>query len=1122
MFSSSRDSPRRKASNRGFKQLGSKSKLGLAVDTSFSRHQGQAPQQVFPYESRTQELSFVSLTDVPAQSRAKKGGLKLQLENRLLTRPSAQRSTSDKTPAARVHNPGALRPGVPRSQTSSTGLNDLSSAERHPLPVQPVHKRIKGLRPSPLDLANDVSPSDRAITIGLAVPSASISTHTPSPHSPGRDQHPLRRAEEAQTPTILITPARDDFGLSLSPEDMRHTRGYRPVSSVYSNCAPQQDSQRYTPPVPSLPLFANPGAPRQSAATVFEEDSEFQLEERHSRCLTAHSQLPTPRRSRGWWNLVTSPFSASSKSSAFFWCSPSLLDAGHDRARMLDDASDMGTTDYHAGVIFSNRTPDDDELRTALPLNTGSERPSMPVRSDTAPGALDANAAQVNIYRVYSQGMAAAYYDTSRHYPSMLPDGKVGLHNLHNENGLEGWSPSQSVAHAEIDEYASTDEAGTAADVVDRTLDDEVQKNASESEDSVMQNEEDERDRGPFADSHQLVDEESQCENERALFSTPSEEELKGATPPRPVLNDRSNTQATLMSAFSPLSATPVIEEAHIARVVGPSSENGELREVQVTPARSLSPPSEPSSAAADLRRPTTGARPVVEGVMLEKAPCRPILHSRNDSSGSFGLGISDAGGEKELFPPPKLMRERARLGTDRFGQLTIRSAAAEGPSVPWYRRFFWGLISIAAIFLLLGVVLLVVLVAGRTQTDMAVQAKWLNLTGFPAMPTGVATVIQPKLVKAVSGCVSPQSLWSCDMPADQQAIEQSTTSELPNFRLEIRFRNGTVAKNETQLARRALGSAASAGAFVRRDGWTSSVHMADPAAPSGDDQMFLGEYTDDISVPYDGEQTPFYISLLNSSALITKSSKLDKRQSDPYPYPTTTGSNTSTTSSDATTDPAISIPRPALQSHGRPADAEAYPFAEAHPLRLYNRGQDNEHYGFYVYFDRSLYVSNVSTASSSSNSPENGTTGSVPLDNASAVCTWSQTRFHIQIWTRKQVVASLSDPVPLNGLPAANSTANDMEAPGSFPYPVTVTLDRHGGHAKKKGVYCYGLDIQHHVVESVKIWVGENRAFDGDLVNAAAVPSSNGTSLTRTHKEMYGGIDGGSGGCACQWQNWT
>ncbi|KAK5130456.1 hypothetical protein LTR08_002020 [Meristemomyces frigidus] len=789
---------------------------------------------------------------------------------------------------------------------------------------------------------------------------------------------------------------------------------------------------------------------------------------------------------------------------------------------MLEHASAMGEADPHAGVIFTNRAFDDDELRTALPADTGSDRPSLPKRSDTAPGILDTNAAAVNIYRTPSQGLAAAYYDSNRHFPSIISNNGGPSDDA---RGLEGWSPAQSAAHLGNHHSLFHDSDDVAA-LADHAMNDRP-KATQPTPDSLAVNRLRECNKSPSADERLAAGNDVQPETECNIFSTPSEDELKGATPPRPTLYDRSNTQATMLSAFSILTATPTIEEAHMAKVVGPTSEHGELREVELTSARSFSPPSTmPPAANSDtgsaahqhVRRQIYAEPRTMEMLCSEKEPYRPSLHSRNDSSGSFGLGISAAGSEKEIFPPPRPLREQTRLGTDRFGQLTIRSVGYQTTQIPWYRRFFWLLVSTAMFSLVLVLVLLVVLVPGQVHTDIGVEAEWLNLTGFPAIPTGVATVVKPSAVRQVSGCVSPKALWSCDTAAGQQDAQ----SDQPNFRFEIRFRNGTMPKNETQLAKRS-GPTASASALVRRDSWRSSLFIASPAAPSHDDQVFLGRYTDNVTAPYDGEETPFYISLLDPTMLEGSSSKLRIRQSDPYPYPTTSGSNSSTVNSNnASTNSADDIPRPALRSNGEPTEAELYPYAEAQSLRLFNRGEETEHYGFYTYFDRSLYVSNISTLFGNVNSNAQGVTGDVSLTNASAVCTWSQTRLLVQIWTRKQSVGSLSSLIPLSGLPAVNSTADHMTTPGSFPYSVTVTLDRHGGNARKKGVYCYGLDEQHRVLRSTKMWVDEVRDFGGELVNGAIAPSGNSTNLSKRHGEEDGGIDGGSGGCVCQWQNWS
>ncbi|KXL47376.1 hypothetical protein M433DRAFT_59272 [Acidomyces richmondensis BFW] len=374
----------------------------------------------------------------------------------------------------------------------------------------------------------------------------------------------------------------------------------------------------------------------------------------------------------------------------------------------------------------------------------------------------------------------------------------------------------------------------------------------------------------------------------------------------------------------------------------------------------------------------------------------------------------------------------------------------------------------------------------------MGVEAEWLNLTAFPPMVTGITTVINSAPVTDVSGCVNPQSVWSCDSPPPGYQV---------NFRFEIRFRNDTLPKNETQIAKR-------------------GIYSSNPATPSNNDQFFIGEYTDNVTAPYNGELTPFYISLLNASALTENSDALDKRQSAPYPYPT---ADDESVSLNASTTAPKTIPRPLLSEDGSPAQSILYPFAAAQPLRLYNRGQSDEHYGFYTYFDRTIYTSSFYPNSSGALELENEARSNEVLANATAVCTWSQTRLHVQIWTRKTNVATLSDRMPLDSLRAINSTANDMLAPGSFPMPVTISLDRHGGKANQKGVYCYGLNSEHKVLYDTKSWIHENRAFGGVLVNPASVPTSDGTTFSRRHNimQIYGGVDGGTGGCLCQWRNW-
>ncbi|KAK5742474.1 hypothetical protein LTR17_003276 [Elasticomyces elasticus] len=1088
-------------SKHGFNCLVGKDKPDLAVDTSFIRHQAQPPKQVFPYESKTQELSFISYGGVKALGQSGKGSLKKQLRSKLTARPSTQRSVTE-YPANGTRSD--VRPTFWRNQTSAAEIKQDAVSQGSGI-GPPLHKRIKGLRPSPLDLTQEVSPSDRAITIALDIPSeASVKS---------RGTQAERRPEDLKTPTIVVTPAEEDFGLSYPIHGSQFGGVRRPASSLYSrytNCAPSRPELGQTPPVPPLPLFANGFPSRNSAGTVFEEDTDHQIGHRdgniegeeqylqlHStKRLTSQSHLPTPRRSRGWWNVVTSPFSPGSKSNAPFWRSPTPIDEDDDRKRMLDDASEI-SMDLHAGVIFTNRLPGDDELRSAVVPDTQTIRPAVPQRSDTAPAAIYHGAEALDIYRVPSQGLAAAYYDPNQRFPSII----LG--------SLNGWSPSHSVAHPERD-FVETDDI-TAAPLGGHTADKEVlpgKERSGRPEVGGMEvNATALKDEIPPADVYAARSDAAHGNGPRNIFTSPMEEELNEPTPGRPNAM-RNDTNATFESSyFSPSTPTPIVEKAYVATCMGPQTSNGELREVQLTPARGRSPQHAVVADTPSTHK-ATEALPYDLHVqpISEKVPYRPSLHSRTDSSASRVLGISD--GEKELYPPPKALLLQPRLGTDRFGQLTMRSLEDDKPRVPWYRRLFWLLASIIAV-LLLGLVVLLVVLIPQSHHDMAVEAEWLNLTGFPAMPTGVATIIQPSIAKTVSGCVNPDRLWTCGTPSGLMTNGESD-SGLPDFRFEIRFKNGSVPKNASQLAQRSS-MASQASGIVRRSTWTDLLFSSNPAAPSKDDELFLGQYTDNVTLPYNGERTPFHISLLDPSMLVSHGSTIINRQASPYPNLGTTNLTNATTTS------GNHIPEPALDRDGKPVEPVLYPYARSQPLRLFNRGRKDEHYGFYTYYDRSLFVSNISSNSSTADGFGSASTN-VALEDASAVCTFSQTRLHVQIWTQQDTVATLGNPIPLKGLPAANATANDMAGLGSFPYPVTITLDRHGGIPAKKGVFCYGLNKDKRVVESNRMWVDEDRAFGGSLVNAAMAPSN--ANIRRDDAGAdYGGVDGGDGGCACQWQ---
>ena len=110
-----------------------------------------------------------------------------------------------------------------------------------------------------------------------------------------------------------------------------------------------------------------------------------------------------------------------------------------------------------------------------------------------------------------------------------------------------------------------------------------------------------------------------------------------------------------------------------------------------------------------------------------------------------------------------------------------------------------------------------------------------------------------------------------------------------------------------------------------------------------------------------------------------------------------------------------------------------------------------------------------------------------------------------------------------------ANATATDFNPPGSFPYPISITLDRHGGDMNKKGAYCYKMDPSGDgkivVDDTSPAVLLENRGAGGVEVNAAPsklnLPSGGNADGSGAFDTNAGGIDGGTGGCSCEWRNW-
>ncbi|OKL58675.1 hypothetical protein UA08_06030 [Talaromyces atroroseus] len=513
-------------------------------------------------------------------------------------------------------------------------------------------------------------------------------------------------------------------------------------------------------------------------------------------------------------------------------------------------------------------------------------------------------------------------------------------------------------------------------------------------------------------------------------------------------------------------------------------------------------------------------------------------------------------------------------------------------------RRWYCAIIAFCLVVIIICVSLATTLTHKGDSTPT--QSEWLNLTGFPPMPTGIMTVAGPAPVVERSSCIAPSQAWSCALPKEQQASNAGGyAADYPNFRFEIRFRNGTntTAGDNSSSANSTASRRSLFSALYRRDGtWDPS-----PTAPRLVDQIFLGNTTDNITEPFQGEDTPFYITVLSpldmanstaakvkrddssttsatgtasgSSVTGTSSTGTGTSAGTATATATATGTNTGTGTSTSTTSTSSSssgsdfdvnsiIPAPAMASDGSAAAATLYPLPISQPVKLYNRGLASEHYGFYTYFDKSIFLaSNGTVTGDTTDENPNDSNGGSKETDASVRCTWSQTRFLVRIWTQPQNVshmvltssanittsttnsfsstststAAKSTKTASSSASASSSSANDFVSPGSFPYPITITIDRHGGLATKKLAYCYGLE-QDTTADSADGDVAgtyynltnpklqnEDRSSGGTIVN----PSPDYLVLAEAieqnvPEDEIKPIDGGTGGCMCEWRNWV
>ncbi|KAJ4507109.1 hypothetical protein HRR83_008280 [Exophiala dermatitidis] len=1015
-------------------------------------------------------------------------------------------------------------------------------------------------------IVNEYSPEARSILIGLSVPENEADAHR---LTKGLDS--AASGPTPDTPAIVVTPAEDGEAWKRGSYGER-----RPTSGIYSIFpqAEAQVSKHHTPPVPKIPqshlnpqktTSSTPGAVVSGTTKSGHEQDDTESEFDDERGIDSVDNAPRPSfesqepilsteydagrpRSQGWWNLMLSPM-LSRKGT--------IVDKrGTKRA---DVPPVPAAADTHKSVCVSSCSPDS----PMTPRRLGLAEARASVWSRWSPwqrersGSLETNKQseashedkQVETTHDAAESLGhISRNNTSQYYHACAVEQLSGGHyfECQNHSCTERLPQLQSVF-----DCRSADKPSSPAERAARPVDGHA-ANGSKSfaKDTSVVSDLPTLSGGPEPSSREVGQVESAQVPKDKSLETPGEQGdmtaeprsqsvppvdeavgLQRAQPSPASEGNHPRTQypnvATVMPAhadpptiMSPGPISPEMQENMVSRGAVPMTEVRQ-NSSQVPPSGEAYMPNQPSipqhlqPSEITIHNYTTHVdrSPAREPVQIFQAePPQP------PPSPQVGGQSSRRVVEREE-PPRKEESDASRKPgflSKLWGLLKKKRATPQaGP--PRSKRH-WTLIISIPLFLVILTCLLLALLLTRSGDGTPAQSQWLNLTGYPPIPTGISTIARPDAVKQQSQCVAPATLWSCSLPKESQAEIAPNNADQPNFRFSITFKNGTVPANMTVPVSNGTGEAGHVGKRAK-DPFTNDLFEPNPEPPSRADQIFMGNTTDNITQPFEGEATPFFITFIPV-----------------FPAdPSNVTSNDPTVSrflARRATNSSDSIPAPDVLDDGSAAPANLLPnapYPTSQPIKLYNRGQADEHYGFYMYYDKAIFLKSttpINTTGFADNGgvdPEDENGGS-PRSESKLRCTFSQTRFLVRMWTNPAFGATLLAPIINSNSTGGNgSSATNFNRPGSFPYPTTLSVDRHGGNINKKAVYCYGVDDLQVIQTDVRSIVPEARGLGGTLINPAP-PLVNGTvgAEEADFDPNAGGIDGGTGGCECIWQNWN
>ncbi|PBP23927.1 Glycoprotease family protein [Diplocarpon rosae] len=1074
---------------------------GIKLVTNFSRHHAaEPPVQLQASRTMPQMGRFVDLAALQA------------LDGETSQHSTGFWRTKKNKELASV---ASTMPSLSREATQPSTSSSGKAHARNFTNLQ--QKPSNNMNPSPSRLADDLSPNDRPIVIGISIPTANAADHTLSPQTAASETTRIVRSYEHRTPlsrtpdtpTIIITPAQETA--IWSPLNQRGT-GYRPTSSMYP-----VNGKVYTaddaPPIPQMPVSVLEEERRRiavqrsyfspdlddattwddgndtsrsravSSCTLFEEDESPILArtgraislsagskwERHASINT----IATCRRSKGWWNYITTPFLTRSNTFATRGIDPEAppapavlpsLATAAAKAQFLEEKERTWEKQFSPLTPETSTTITSDRCWgiDSKQLNSPDRSPILREtrhKPQTSTGTLPMVLSETAGFGTATMSsFASASSSLSRENTVASLQLHTGFHSTDRVVPILNDAPRSPPTNnpfvqprlSDLNQRSSTIQPLSRAIEVFRS----GPSTNAQSIPSLSTGPP-----PPYSPSPTRV-------KYHAVF--PLGHPLGVQTPASPGPLSPGLQQAISSGGAIPMSTVPLTPSG--SRQTNPNSGYPEL------------PP-------RHINVPVVGEHYGLPPREAIKAEAKRKRHEKEDAAARRAGGWWRGRG---------CIPDRGCYGR----------AGAEGRK---RRRWYGGLTVGFVLVIIIAVALATTL--HRKSNTITEPSQWVNLTGFPPMFLGLSTVAAPANIRANTGCVFPATQWSCDLPKELQESVAPSLPNQPNFFLHVQWDNSS-ATNATfanvtggpdLVNRRSVASPVSAGQLIKRFFVKSRqvvTFVPLPSPPSYAEEVFLGNSTDGIiAANKAGEPTPFYISFLSSP-----NSAIQKRE--------VIGRQKSEHSSDSFPNITSIIPPPSRNADGTAAPANLLPFPTQQPVRLYDRGLSTEHYGFYTYFDRTIFLKSLALLNSSN--LENGEVpgdrnGGATESEAAFRCTWTQTRFLVQIWTRMNTTSQL-----LNStlhLPSPKP-ASDLTQPGSFPYPITLTTDRHGGDPSLKMVYCYSLDDREGFVEGSAKINEENRGFGGSPFNPAPTFFANESIPT------LGGFDGGTGGCSCQWSN--